>query len=594
VHTEQNRPTAERRAVSRLLVLAIAVVVGLLSVALHPTVAAAATAPGAPTIGTAVPGNASVQLSWTAPASNGGSTITGYVVVPYIGVTAQTARTFASTATTQLITGLTNGTTYRFKVRARNVVGLGPLSTFSLPVTPVTVPGAPAIAGAIAGDGAVSLSWTAPASTGGSPITGYAVVPYIGTKAQPARTFASTATTQLITGLTNGTTYRFRVRAVNAAGTGVASVPSAAVSPVASPGGPVLTIFNGGPLRFGTVGLAQPDVNVLGRVSPAGTITSLTYRVNGGSPVAMGIGPDTRRLANPGDFNVAVPSAALVAGANTITLRAVDIYGRITTQNVTVSLTTGRAWPIPYTTNWATATNLYDVTQPVDGRWQISGGTVRTTEVGYDRLLAFGDSSWGDFEATVPVTVFSVDPNGYTYTSGSPGIGFLAHWLGHDVVDGLQPRWGFVNRFGGIAWFRYRPTGNRLEIRNGTNALVAQNQTFSALTPGVTYLFKLRAEQGSATLGPRYSLKVWPASAVEPATWNLAARMPLGAVSNGSLLLVAHHVDVAFGNLSVTPLPVAAALADAPGVAAATAADVVATPIPEYDANGRPRDPSRR
>ena len=78
----------------------------------------------------ALPGNGSAVVSWTAPANNG-SAITGYVVTPYIGFIAQPARTFNSTATTQTITGLTNGTTYMFKVAAKNANGTGPPSVSS-------------------------------------------------------------------------------------------------------------------------------------------------------------------------------------------------------------------------------------------------------------------------------------------------------------------------------------------------------------------------------------------------------------------------------------------------------------------------------
>jgi hypothetical protein len=96
-------------------------------------------APGAPTIGTALAGDALATVSWTAPVSDGGLPITGYTVTPYVGATALPARTFDSTATTQVITGLTNGTTYTFKVAATNGVGTGPQSAASNAVTPKRV-----------------------------------------------------------------------------------------------------------------------------------------------------------------------------------------------------------------------------------------------------------------------------------------------------------------------------------------------------------------------------------------------------------------------------------------------------------------------
>jgi titin len=92
--------------------------------------------PGAPTIGTAKAGNASATLTWTAPSSNRGSAIIGYVVTPYIGITAQTTQTFTSTATTETATGLTNRTAYTFRVAAFNTVGTGTNSAASNSVTP--------------------------------------------------------------------------------------------------------------------------------------------------------------------------------------------------------------------------------------------------------------------------------------------------------------------------------------------------------------------------------------------------------------------------------------------------------------------------
>jgi hypothetical protein len=88
-----------------------------------------------------------------------------------------------------------------------------------LNTTGPTLPDAPSILrNATAGDGRASVSWLAPASDGGSPIIGYVVTVYAGYAPVKVRIFNSTLTTQTVTGLTNGTEYRFRVRAYNAIG----------------------------------------------------------------------------------------------------------------------------------------------------------------------------------------------------------------------------------------------------------------------------------------------------------------------------------------------------------------------------------------
>ena len=104
-----------------------------------PSAMTASTIVGAPTVPqsvTATAGPQSATVHWTAPASDNGSGITGYVVTPYLAAVAQSPRTFNSTATTQTVTGLTTGQTYSFRVAAKNARGTGPNSGASNPVRP--------------------------------------------------------------------------------------------------------------------------------------------------------------------------------------------------------------------------------------------------------------------------------------------------------------------------------------------------------------------------------------------------------------------------------------------------------------------------
>jgi hypothetical protein len=99
-------------------------------------------------------------------------------------------------------------------------------ATYAQPSAAVA-PGAPTTVKAVAGDARATVSWAAPASDGGSAITGYTV-----TSAPTGRTCTTTgARACVVLGLVDGVKYTFTVKATNALGTSVASAPSAAVVP---------------------------------------------------------------------------------------------------------------------------------------------------------------------------------------------------------------------------------------------------------------------------------------------------------------------------------------------------------------------------
>lgn len=174
-------------------------------------------------------GNGTVNVSWSAASSAGASAITGY------RVSSGTKTTLSwGTGTSTSVAGLTNGRRYYFTVSAMNVFGTGPSATSSSSATPNAVaPGAPTGVVATAGSASATVSWTAPASNGGDAITSYTITPYVGSTAQPTTTASSSPAT--VSALTNGTTYTFTVKAVNAVGTGAESTASLAVIPQTTP-----------------------------------------------------------------------------------------------------------------------------------------------------------------------------------------------------------------------------------------------------------------------------------------------------------------------------------------------------------------------
>ena len=221
--------------------------------------------PGAPTALTATRGNGSVSLSWTAPSSAGGSAITSYDILRATTPGGESSTPFASgvTGTTYDDTDVSNGTTYYYEVEAVNTTGRSVASN-EASTTPGTVPGAPTVLGA-AGNGEVSLGWTAPSTNGGSPVTSYDILRATTSGGESSTPFASgvTGTTYDDTNVSNGTTYYYEVEAVNSIGP---SLPSNQVSatPATVPGAPTV---------LGAAGTGEVS---LGWTAPSS---------NGGSPV---------------------------------------------------------------------------------------------------------------------------------------------------------------------------------------------------------------------------------------------------------------------------------------------------------------------
>jgi uncharacterized repeat protein (TIGR02543 family) len=319
---------------------------------------------------------------------------------------------------------------------------------------------------------------------------------------------------------------------------------------------PVIDVWYGHEQSFGQLGTPQEWINILGDVSDAQTgVASLTYSLNGvPGTLPLRWGPDLRRLLDEGDFNVELDKDSLIDGLNTVVITAADGAGNQSTTTVTVAHDSNPVWPLPYSIDWSATPVMTGVVQIVDGLWAAGVDGIRTQRMGYDRVIAIGDTSWDDYEVTIPVTIHAIDEEAYdSPISIGPGLGIILRWLGHTNTPVLceQPHCGW-EPMGGSNWYEWKEyESDRLQLTASPPGETPFTTTVQ-FEMGHTYWFKARVETNPA--GGLYRLKVWEQGGTEPASWMLEKQTQAENLSHGSLLLVAHHVDATFGDVSVIPL----------------------------------------
>ena len=198
-----------------------------------PTPTSSITLPSPPTnLSATKVSQTQVNLSWNAPSDNGGSAITGYKIEEKVGTgsfTVIVANT-GNTNTSYSRTGLTAGMTYTYKVSAINSAGTSsPSNEVTSSQTIIAVPNPPSnLVVASASPTQLNLSWKAPSDNGGPAVTGYKIEVKSGSN--PYAVLVSntgSVTSYPHSGLTTGTTYTYKVSAINSVGT---SAPSNEVS----------------------------------------------------------------------------------------------------------------------------------------------------------------------------------------------------------------------------------------------------------------------------------------------------------------------------------------------------------------------------
>ena len=206
------------------------------------------------------PGDETLAVAWSAPASDGGRDITSYDLryirsdAPSKADANWTVRDgiWTSGALRHILSGLTNGVDYDVQLRAENAVGNGAWSGAGAG-KPLTTPSAPTVDSVTPGDETLAVSWSAPSDTGGSEVTGYDLR-YIRSDA-PSKAdvnwterdsvWSSGALQYTVSSLTNGVRYDLQIRAVNIAGDGQWSVTISA-APQTIPAAPTIASLTPG------------------------------------------------------------------------------------------------------------------------------------------------------------------------------------------------------------------------------------------------------------------------------------------------------------------------------------------------------------
>ena len=472
-----------------------------------------ATTPGAPGITSLDVTSGQVAIIWGAPASNGGAAITDYVIQQSSnsGSTWTTFSDGTSTSTSARVTGLTNGTTYVFRVAATNAIGTGSYSSAFGPATPITFAGAPTSVTATAGAASATVSWTAPASNGGAAITDYAIQ-FSSNSGSTWTTFSdgtSTSTSATVTGLTNGTSYTFRVATINQGGTGSYSTASSAVTPTTTPGAPTSVSATTGSSRA-TISWTAPTSN--GGSSITGY--AVQFSTNNGSTFATQV--LTGSTSTSYTYTGLTPSTAYVFriaaitavgqgtwSSNTSSVTIQDLPGAPTS----VTGTDGNAqvvvsWTAP-TSNGGAAISDYAIqyssnsgstwTTFTDGVSTSTSATVTGLTNGTDyifRVAAINTWGTGSYSSSSATRNPFTTPSAPTNVAGSPSSAqATVTWTaatanGRAVTD-------YIIQFSsnsGSTWSTFS---------DGTST--ATSATITGLTNGVAYVFRVAATNSAGT-----------------------------------------------------------------------------------------------
>ncbi len=164
-----------------------------------------------------------------------------------------TSSTACSESTAQGTSGATTGVGGSGPTSTSTIDAAGPGVPGSVALTWTALPGAPTGVSGTGGNGQIAASWTAPSDPGTASISGYTLTATpLPSGTTVSHTFSSTATSETLTGLTNGTSYDLSVAAVTTVGTGPSA--NASNNPITPGVAPTITSANSTTFTAGSAG----------------------------------------------------------------------------------------------------------------------------------------------------------------------------------------------------------------------------------------------------------------------------------------------------------------------------------------------------
>lgn len=445
------------------------------------------TTPDAPVISTVIPSSQKLTIEFVAGLS-GGSEITNYQY-SLDGGANWTTRSSASTVSPLVISGLTNDTTYQFQLRAINANGSGASTGTSVASTPRLIADAPVIDTITAGANSLSVAFT-PGSDNGSSITNYEFSTDNGATWQ-VRTPTATTSPISIAGLTNGSTYTLRLRAINGAGSGAQSA-STTSTPYTVPAAPTISGIT-------DAGSGTLEVAFTAGGNGGSAITNYQYSTNAGgtwttlSPTSTTSPISISGLTSGQLYNIKIRGVnAAGAGTASATVEATPTNSDSTAPTFSSAAIGGGGTVIVMTYNEAlsattAATSAFAVSVGGVSRSvssvAISGSTVQVT---LSSAVTYGQT----------VTIAYTDPSGSNDasaiqdSSGNDAITLSARSVTNNVADAAAPTFtsAAVGGDGTVLVLTYS---------EALSATTAASSTFSVMIGGVSRTVSSVAISGS-------------------------------------------------------------------------------------------------